>query len=113
MSHGGDRLPWVMVDGLDNYDPLNAMIWQAHVYGDSGGAVRSWCRQHGLPLHELAWRPQYGEAGFAQDALYLVRPDAYVGFVDPSGSADALQRYFAQREIRPEPTGAARQDTAR
>src|SRR5262245_32440522 len=110
--HGGDRLPWVMVDGLDNYDPLNAIIWQAHVYGGAGGAVRSWCRQHGLPLHEFAWRPQSGEAGFAQDALYLVRPDSYVAFADHSGSGDGLQSYFAQCEIRTESTGDALQGPA-
>ena len=108
--HGGDRLPWVKVDGLDNYDPLNAMVWQVHVYGGAGGAVRSWCRHHGLPLHEFAWRRQYGETGFAEDALYLVRPDGYVAFADQSGSADALQRYFRQREIRNELAGGARQD---
>jgi hypothetical protein len=109
--HGGDRLPWVMVEGLDNYDSLNAMVWQAHVYGGARSAVRSWCQQQGLPLHELAWRPQYGEAGFAQDALYLIRPDSYVAFADQSGSADVLQRYFAQRGIRIGPAGGARQDT--
>jgi hypothetical protein len=70
-------------------------------------------RQHGLPLHEFAWRPQYGEAGFAQDALYLIRPDSYVALADQSGSADVLQRYFAQRGIWIEPAGGARQDTAR
>jgi len=57
--------------------------------------------------------PQYGEAGFLQDALYLIRPDGYVAFIDQSGSADALQRYFAQRRIRIEPAGGARQDTIR
>jgi 2-polyprenyl-6-methoxyphenol hydroxylase-like FAD-dependent oxidoreductase len=108
--HGGDRLPWVMVEGVDNYDMLNAMVWQAHVYGGAGGRLRSWCRHQGLALHEFAWRPQYGEAGFAQDALYLIRPDGYVAFANQSGSADALQRYFAQREIRIEPARRLRQN---
>ena len=110
--HGGDRLPWVMVEGLDNYDSVNAMVWQVHVYGGAGGAVRSWCRQHGLPLHEFAWRRQYGEAGFARDALYLIRPDSYVALADQSGSADILQRYFAQRGIRIEQADGARQAAA-
>jgi hypothetical protein len=105
---GGDRLPWVRVDGLDNYDSLNAMTWQVHVYGTAGSAPRSWCRQQGLPLHEFAWRPQYGEAGFAQDALYLIRPDGYVALAEPSGAADVLQRYFAQRGIRIAPDAAIR-----
>jgi 2-polyprenyl-6-methoxyphenol hydroxylase-like FAD-dependent oxidoreductase len=109
---GGDRLPWVMFEGLDNYDPLNAIAWQAHVYGSARGAVSSWCQQHGLPLHEFAWRRQYGEAGFAQDALYLIRPDSYVALADQSGSADILQRYFAQRGIRIEQADGARQGAA-
>jgi hypothetical protein len=56
--------------------------------------------------------PQYGEAGFAQNALYLIRPDSYVALADQSGSADILQRYFAQRGIRIEQAGGARQDAA-
>ena len=111
--HGGDRLPWVMVEGRDNYDALNAMAWQVHVYGGAADAVRAWCRQHRLPLHEFAWRPQYGEAGLARDALYLIRPDSYVGLAHRSGSADVLQRYFAQRGIRAQPAAGARQDAAR
>jgi 2-polyprenyl-6-methoxyphenol hydroxylase-like FAD-dependent oxidoreductase len=110
--HGGDRLPWVRVDGIDNYDSLNAMVWQVHVYGGAGDALRSWCGQHGLPLHKFVWRPQYGEAGFAQGALYLIRPDGYVALAEPSGAADALQRYLAQRGIRITPGGGARKGTA-
>jgi hypothetical protein len=111
-GHGGDRLPWVSVDGLDNYDSLNAMTWQVHVYGGAGSALRAWCRQQGLPLHEFAWRPQNGEAGLAQDALYLIRPDGYVALAERSGAADVLQRYFAQRGIRMAPDGGARKGTA-
>src|SRR5580700_9094968 len=33
--HGGDRLPWVSVEGQDNYAPLAALRWQAHVYGSA------------------------------------------------------------------------------
>jgi 2-polyprenyl-6-methoxyphenol hydroxylase-like FAD-dependent oxidoreductase len=109
---GGDRLPWVTVDGLDNYDALKEMAWQVHVYGSAGDALRAWCRQHGLPLHEFAWRAEYGEAGFAQDALYLIRPDGYLALAEPSGAEDVLQRYFAQRDIRIAPDGEARRHTA-
>ena len=42
--HGGDRLPWVRIDGTDNFAPLAAMSWQVHVYGAArgraGGLVR-------------------------------------------------------------------------
>jgi len=85
------------------------MTWQVHVYGEAGSALRAW---QGLPLHEFAWRPQYGEAGFAQDALYLIRPDGYVALAEPSGAAAVLQHYFAQRGIRITPGDGARKGTA-
>jgi hypothetical protein len=31
--HGGDRLPWVSINGKDNFEALAAMTWQVHVYG--------------------------------------------------------------------------------
>ena len=30
---GGDRLPWVRIDGADNFASLAGMDWQVHVYG--------------------------------------------------------------------------------
>src|SRR5262245_3289494 len=48
--HGGDRLPWVIVENLDNYDPLNAIAWQVHVYGAAKSELETWCRDHDLPL---------------------------------------------------------------
>src|SRR3982075_1210142 len=45
--HGGDRLPWAPVDGVDNFDTLATMDWQVHVYRSArappaarGGAPR-------------------------------------------------------------------------
>ena len=38
--HGGDRLPWVAVDGVDNYEPLTRQDWQVHVYGEASAAPR-------------------------------------------------------------------------
>jgi hypothetical protein len=77
------------------------MSWQAHVYGTASPQLERWCKEHELPLHVFAWRPQYRKAGFAQDALYLIRPDTYVALARASGAADSLQRYFEKRGIRP------------
>ena len=41
-----------------------------------------------------SWAPQYAHAGLARDALYLLRPDTYVGLADETGSADVLQSYL-------------------
>src|SRR5215469_11547594 len=68
--YGGDRLPWVVVSGTDNYEPLKEMTWQVHVYGEASSELRFWCDGRSLPLHVFAWRKEYGNAGLAQDATY-------------------------------------------
>ena len=98
--HGGDRLPWVRVGDTDNYQPLAATTWQAHVYGVASPELAAWCQVHGLPLHVFAWRPNYEEAGLTPDALYLLRPDTYIALADQSASVEALSRYFADRGLR-------------
>jgi 2-polyprenyl-6-methoxyphenol hydroxylase-like FAD-dependent oxidoreductase len=98
--HGGDRLPWVRMEGNDNYRPLVAATWQAHVYGVASPELTAWCQAHGLPLHVFAWRPKYQEAGFSQNALYLLRPDTYIALADKSVSPEAVSRYFADRGLR-------------
>ena len=98
--HGGDRLPWIAIGEGDNYQPLKAMTWQVHVYGTASAQLRTWCDRHDLPLHEFAWRHDYASAGFAQHALYLVRPDTYVALASGYNQVEALQQYFDQRGIR-------------
>lgn len=98
---GGDRLPWVRVDGLDNYDSLRSVTWQVHIYGTPRPEVVAWCNNHNVPLHALGWRREYETAGFVRNALYLLRPDTYVALAHGSGAADVLDRYFAERQIRP------------
>jgi 2-polyprenyl-6-methoxyphenol hydroxylase-like FAD-dependent oxidoreductase len=99
--HGGDRLPWVSVDGEDNHAPLAAMRWQVHVYGSPSAALATWCAEHDVPLHVFAWRLEHGRADLARDALYLLRPDTYVALADPEGAPDAIERYCAERGIMP------------
>src|SRR5262249_46807896 len=108
--HGGDRLPWVAVGGFDNYEALKAPVWQVHVYGTASAELETWCKERGLPLHVFRWRPEYKRAGFAENALYLVRPDTYVALAHGSGAVDALQRYFERRRIRTEAYGSTRKE---
>jgi 2-polyprenyl-6-methoxyphenol hydroxylase-like FAD-dependent oxidoreductase len=104
--HGGDRLPWVMAGGVDNYDSLAAMVWQVHVYGNADHNLMTWCNERGLPLRVFPWQPKYKEAGLAHHALYLLRPDTYVALAHSPGATnsdliDILKRYFDRREINP------------
>ncbi|MBO0753543.1 MAG: FAD-dependent monooxygenase [Bradyrhizobiaceae bacterium] len=98
--HGGDRLPWVTVEGSDNYEPLAQMVWQAHVYGRAKPDLTAWCEDHNVPLNVFPWRPKYQEAGIVRDALYLLRPDTYIGLVDRACSAEAVKRYLDARGLR-------------
>jgi 2-polyprenyl-6-methoxyphenol hydroxylase-like FAD-dependent oxidoreductase len=97
--HGGDRLPWVPEGTSDNHASLSAMLWQVHVYGEPTVALRSACAQHGLPLHQFGCTPAHLAAGLQRDALYLMRPDSYVGLADPAADPDGLIRYFAERQL--------------
>jgi len=94
---GGDRLPWVPVAGADNYEPLCAIGWQVHVYGEAGAQLKAWTHQRQIPLHTFAWQPEHHAAGLCKDAAYLLRPDTYVALADPMGSAQTLSRYFSDR----------------
>ena len=63
--HGGDRLPWVHINGKDNLEPLAAMTWQVHVYGSASAELADWCACHDMPLHVFDWRREYEAAGLA------------------------------------------------
>jgi hypothetical protein len=97
--HGGDRLPWVSIEGRDNYASLAAITWQVHVYGLASAELTAWCADHDVPLHVFDWRSQHHAAGLARDASYLLRPDTYVALADSSGAAGVIDRYCAEREI--------------
>jgi hypothetical protein len=97
---GGDRLPWVQADGVDNFAPLTAIAWQVHVYGAPKPALTAWCERQRVPLHVFDWRADHEAAGLTRDALYLLRPDTYVALAEPSGLPDALDRYFRDQGIQ-------------
>ena len=101
--HGGDRLPWAPTAGSCETATLSTMTWQVVVYGVAARDVGSWCDRHRIPLRELAFTPAHGAAGIVRDATYLLRPDTYVALAVQDGAAEALDRYFAERELRPGP----------
>ena len=100
--HGGDRLPWVSLgEDVDNFAPLASIGWQVHVYGKPLPAIESLCGERGLPLHAFPWQPALRGSGLDRDAVYLVRPDGYVGLAEPCGEAAALGAYLDSRGLNP------------
>jgi len=100
---GGDRLPWVKLGAngvaTDNFAPLTSLEWQVHVYGDVTPEIRAVCDQRELSLHAFPWRREMDQAGLQRNALYLVRPDGYVGLADPESRATAITSYLDARKI--------------
>jgi len=97
--HAGDRMPWIVAEGVDNYDALAKTVWQAHVYGVALPKLVAWCADNKLPLQTFPWSPPYGRAGLAENALYLLRPDTYVGLADETGSPEGLRSYLEKGPI--------------
>ncbi len=91
--HAGDRLPWIVTGGADNFEPLGALAWQAHVYGAPTAALRHTAAALGITLNVFAWSSQAKAKGLARDALYLVRPDGYVGMADKDAGPEKLRAY--------------------
>jgi hypothetical protein len=101
--HGGDRLPWVPTTddastaGQDNFSPLAALAWQVHVYGDASPTVASTCERRGVSLRSFPWTDAAGGAGLLPGAVYVVRPDGYVGFADADPDVNRLDSYLASK----------------
>lgn len=99
----GDRLPWVPQTTGSNFDALQSLGWQVHVYGQAAPELHAWCERHELPLHVFPWTRTAQRAGLAANALYLVRPDGYVALALPHVDYAALDAYA----LRWLPIGAA------
>ena len=89
----GDRLTWVHTDDSDNFAPLSSLDWQAHVYGEPAHDPSPACAERGIPLHRFSWSRDARAAGLREGALYLVRPDGYIGLFDAGCDPAALRRY--------------------
>lgn len=98
--HGGDRIPWVPVEEVDNFESLKAITWQIHVYGSVKEELTEWCRSKGIPLHVFPWNEKYQAVGLGRDAAYLVRPDTYVAVAEPSGLPQDFEEHLKGVNIR-------------
>ncbi len=94
----GDRLPWVPASP-DNFEPLRSMSWQAHCYGSLPEPLRSFFRKRNIALHEFAWSPLCRQAGLRKDAVYLIRPDGYIGLIERKANLSNIQAYTQRWHI--------------
>jgi 2-polyprenyl-6-methoxyphenol hydroxylase-like FAD-dependent oxidoreductase len=105
---GGDRLPWVELDGgssrTDNYAVLDGREWQVQVYGTPAAGIAEASAERGVSLHAFAWQDAMAKAGLTRNAVYLVRPDGYVALADDGTSPARLlawaDAHFGERGAR-------------
>ena len=90
---GGDRLPWVPPN---NFLPLRSLDWQVHVYGEAAPRIQAACTRRQIPLHVFPWSAEARRIGLQRGAVYLVRPDGYVGLADPDASETKLEDYLTR-----------------
>jgi hypothetical protein len=100
--NAGDRLPWVNLASTgekvpDNFTMLISLDWQVHCYGEVSDAIKMLCEKRRLPLYIFPWIPLMKHAGLKKNAIYLIRPDGYVGFADPLANPLSLERYLIDR----------------
>ncbi|KAL3472662.1 FAD binding domain-containing protein [Aspergillus californicus] len=98
--HGGDRMPWVHVGEIDNFESLKSITWQVHVYGVAKEDLTEWCQIKNIPLHIFPWNEQYQALGLHADAAYLIRPDTYIAVAEPSGDPRTFGQYFEDIGLR-------------
>jgi 2-polyprenyl-6-methoxyphenol hydroxylase-like FAD-dependent oxidoreductase len=99
--HGGDRMPWLKLGESDNYAAFKQIGWQVHVFGGAKDELRRWCEGRGVSLHVHPWAEPMQDSGLRENALYLVRPDTYVGLVMPDQKIEAMDAYFTRIEVNP------------
>ena len=100
--HSGQRLPWVKTPEGSNFDALKSLRWQVHVYGAAHAELSDWCIQQGLDLHVFAHTRAAQKEGLAKTAIYLVRPDGYIGLALATFEPADLDSY-ASRWVNPVP----------
>ncbi len=90
---GGDRLPWLPPAAGDNFGALRSLNWQVHVCGVPSPELLAWCAARELPLHVFPFGDAARRAGLRKDAMYVVRPDGYVGLAAPHFQRNVAEAY--------------------
>lgn len=92
--HAGERLPWVpQEEGDDNYTSLKSQLWQVHVYGNVRLDFADAAARFNIPIYTFPWSHLAKQAGLVRDAVYLVRPDGYLGFVSHNQEVRPFEGY--------------------
>jgi hypothetical protein len=62
--------------------------------------VKNVCDERKIGLHVFPWHPEMTKAGLQRHAIYLLRPDGYIGMIDPRGFAESITKYLDKHGFR-------------
>jgi 2-polyprenyl-6-methoxyphenol hydroxylase-like FAD-dependent oxidoreductase len=92
----GDRVPWAKTASFDNFETLQHLCWQLHMYDGPQPELFEWCQRKNIRLVVFDWDKRCGDVGFKKDAAYLIRPDHYIaGIFDGYSVLSKLNGYFS------------------
>lgn len=90
----GDRLPWIQSLNPDNFESLKSLNWQVHVYGEVNSEFRKSIGKTNLERHQFPWSEESETKGLMKSAVYVIRPDGHIGWINELQDAKALHQYF-------------------
>ncbi|MDP9041225.1 MAG: FAD-dependent monooxygenase, partial [Bacteroidota bacterium] len=98
---GGDRLPWIKIDNKDlsfagNFEWLTSKQWQVHCYGNISSELINIFTSKKIPFYIFPWTRETKKAGYLKKAIYIIRPDGYVGLADPKGDIVKISAYISK-----------------
>lgn len=97
----GDRLPWVKDNNIDNYKSLTLLDWQIHVYGNMSLEFKNDIEKQKLQFHEFPWHTSLKKYGLKKNAVYLIRPDGYIAYIDLEQHYQRLKIFLDKNKIVP------------
>lgn len=92
----GDRLPWVINSQSNNFENLKSLDWQVHVYGNLDADFKNKLKV--VPAYEYEWNEMAAKRGIMQNAVYVIRPDGYIGLATKNQSVAEVETYFRALE---------------
>ncbi|MGZ1810055.1 FAD-dependent monooxygenase [Staphylococcus argenteus] len=97
---GGDRLPWIYNENIDNFVPLKSYDWQIHLYGTMTQDVKQLAYETGVPMYNVPWNKSMYAKGIKENSVFLVRPDSYVSVATDSKNLEQIKNMIHKYSIR-------------
>lgn len=99
--HGGDRLPWIHTNYIDNFEPLKTPVWQLHIYGEINEEVKELAYHTQIPIYHQPWVSAMKSNGIEENTVVLVRPDGYISVATNNDDLTPIQQMIEHFNIKP------------